>query len=62
MKTWNASEPLRLRVYSALVALLPLLVAFGVDLTDAQSASITALAYALLIGATESARSKVTPV
>ena len=62
VKRLLADEPLRARVYAALVALLPLLAAFGVDLTDAQAASLLALAYVLLIGATEAARSKVSPV
>ena len=57
-----ANEPLRARVYAALVAQLPLLATFGVDLTDGQTASILALAYVLLIGATETARAKVSPV
>ncbi len=56
-----ASEPLRVRIYSALVALLPVLVAFGVDITDKQSASVIGLAYAVLIGATELSRQRVTP-
>jgi hypothetical protein len=55
-------EPVRAYLYSALTALLPLLAAFGVDLTDAQSATVLGLAYALLIGAAELSRSKVTPV
>lgn len=56
-----ANEPLRARVYGALTALLPLLVAFGVDLTDKQSAAVLGFAYAVLIGTTEAARAHVTP-
>lgn len=56
-----ANEPLRVRLYGALAALLPLLAAFGVDITKAQSAAILGFAYVVLIGVTEAARAKVTP-
>ena len=56
-----AQEPVRVRLYGALAALLPLLVAFGVDITEAQSASVLALAYVVLIGGVESARAAVRP-
>jgi hypothetical protein len=61
VKRLLANEPLRARVYAALVALLPLLASFGVDLTDGQTQAVLGLAYVLLIGATEAARTKVTP-
>lgn len=61
IKNLLANEPLRARVYAALAALLPLLAAFGVDLTDGQTQAILGLAYVLLIGATEFSRAKVTP-
>ena len=61
MTEFLANEPLRARIYGALVALLPLLVAFGVDITDAQQAGVLGLAYVVLIGTTEAARGHVTP-
>ena len=54
-------EPVRAYVYSALVALLPVLAAFGVDLSEGQTQAVLGLAYAVLIGAAELSRSKVTP-
>lgn len=62
LKSFAANEPLRARVYGALVALLPLLAAFGVPLTEPQTAGILGFAYAVLIGGTEWSRTRVTPV
>jgi hypothetical protein len=55
-------EPVRVYLYGALVALLPLLAAFGVDLTDAQTLAVGGFGYAVLIGGAEAARANVSPV
>jgi hypothetical protein len=55
-------EPVRVYLYGALVALLPLLAAFGVDLTDAQTLAIAGLGSAVLAIGTEVARANVSPV
>lgn len=59
---WAAEEPVRLYVYSAVAAILAVLVAYGVVDETALPVILAAVSALVAVPAVETARSKVSPV
>lgn len=59
---WAAEEPVRLYVYSAVAAILAVLVTYGVVDSTALPVILAAVSALVAVPAVETARSKVSPV